>query len=120
MLSTIGSIGVLPRSGLKTIREWASKMQTHFEANLGIFMHFHCLTGAAAFSVTRLLLRHPALKHKLKKSGKILRTRARCRCEPQLSLNYIGRATVGGLHGLTPQETVSPGFHGLSARLRAL
>ena len=24
-------------SGLKTSREWASKMQTHFEANLGIF-----------------------------------------------------------------------------------
>ena len=63
MLSTIGSIGVLPRSGLKTIRGWASKMQTHFEANLGIFMDFHCLTGVAAFNVTRLLLRHPALKH---------------------------------------------------------
>lgn len=61
------------RNGLKTIREWASKMQTHFEDNARavVSRSAFCPSDKGWWRVTQL--RHAATA---------ARTHARCRCEP--------------------------------------
>ena len=59
--------------------------------------HFYCLTGAAA-ALQDCFLGTP-LWSTNRKSGKCLRTRARCRCEPQLVPILGGQAWAGTVGG---------------------